>query len=312
MPPAMAANTRGKTDGARKHLGEDLLGRIDEAEQPAHQGAHGQGVAQGDAVGQRLAEAGDDARQADRLAIFGMQGLGQAQKRPQHDRQPVGHQHAEDPAPRAELHDQGADRGGQDGHAQEDQEAERHDPRHVPAAVAVAHDGDHQHPGRRAAQSLADAGRDQGVEGGRQGRQQAEDHVDCDPRHQDRLAAEPVGQRPVRQLGAAEAQQIGGDHPLDAVGRAHRQVLADVRQGRQHGIDGQGVHRHQRRDQADELDEAGLLPGGLGGRRGRCGGHARQMPGNRPNRNRAGVINCCNAAKSRLTRRRLAIVTKLR
>jgi hypothetical protein len=97
---------------------------------------------------------------------------------------------------------------------------------------------------------------------GREGRQQAEHHIDADPEQQDGLAPEPVRQGAVDQLGPAEAEQIGGDDPLAAVFVLHAQVFADVRQGRQHRVDGQGVQRHHQCDQTDELDEAGLLPGG--------------------------------------------------
>ena len=46
--------------------------------------------------------------------------------------------------------------------------------------------------------------------------------VDGEAEEQDRTAAEPVGERPVDDLRAAEAQDVGGDHELPLVRRRRR------------------------------------------------------------------------------------------
>ena len=164
-------------------------------------------------------------------------------------------QPAEDPAPRPEQHDDLPDGGREDRHREEDDEGERHHPRHVAAAVAVAHDRDREHARRRRADAHQHAGDKQQREGGREGREDAEHHIGADADHQHRLAAEPIGQRPVDDLRGAEAEQIGGDDPLPLVLVADPEALADGGQCRQHGIDREGIDRHQGGDQGDELLE---------------------------------------------------------
>jgi hypothetical protein len=106
-----------------------------------------------------------------------------------------------------------------------------------------------------------------GLEVPGEGRQHRKGCVEAQARQQHRLASEAIRERAVDQLGGAEAQQEGGDHPLALVVGDEAQVRADRRQGREHGVDREGVDRHHQRDQRDELLEAdpGVRVGGARG-----------------------------------------------
>lgn len=84
--------------------------------------------------------------------------------------------------------------------------------------------------------------------------------------------AEAVGQRAVEDLRPAETQQVGGDDPLAVIFGGDTQGLADDRQRRQHGVDGERIGCHHGRDENDKLLEAhvGGVRRGLG-----CGGRHR-------------------------------------
>ena len=286
--------------GSLEHVEEDLLRRVDEAEQRALNRRHRQGVAHGLTVAEHGLERQNYPLGLDRQAILGMQGLGQAQAGPDHQGDAGEGQHREDALPRRDQQDQLAQRRCENRHAEEDEEAQRHHLGHGPPLEAVAHDRHRQHPRRRRAEPLTDTGDDQRLERRRQHRHQTERDIDADTDHQDRLAPEPVRQRPIDDLSPTEAEQIRCHDPLPRVVRRHAERVAHGGQGRQHGVDRQRIQRHHQRDHADELGEArALLVGGralwgdaVGGRRRR---HRSQMHAGDRYRNRSRITKCCSA-----------------
>ena len=87
------------------------------------------------------------------------------------------------------------------------------------------------------------------------------------------LAAEPVAQGSVEELAEGEADDVARQDELLAVGVGDAELLAHLRQRREHHVDRERGQRHQRRDQRDELGETRQGPrrrggGGLGHGRG--------------------------------------------
>ena len=197
---------------------EDLLRRVDEAEQAAEHEGHGQHVADADAAGQRRPEGSQYACRLDRLAILGMLGLGQLQQDPDHHDGAETGQHAENPAPGRDPEDRLTDRGRQDRHGQEDDHGERHDTRHLAAGIAVAHDRNDEHAGGGGTDALHHARRHHRLEGACEGRGDAGDDIDRQAHEQDRTPAIAIRDRAVEDLRDPEAEQIGGDDPLPLVG----------------------------------------------------------------------------------------------
>src|SRR5690606_4384535 len=125
---------------------------------------------------------------------------------------------------------------------------------------AVAHYGDHQNPRAGRRDPLHEPGEQQRAEAGDEPRYDGEETEEQEAHHEDRLASHPVRNGAVEDLRGAEADQIGGDHELAAVLFSHAQGFADRRQGRQHHVNGQGVHRHDRRYDSDEFTHSRAVP----------------------------------------------------
>jgi hypothetical protein len=208
---------QGKPPPRPQHVDEHLLGRVEEAEQPAQHQGGGQGVADRDPIGQALLERRQHRRDLQGHAVFGMQGLGQLDPRPGDHHQAEDRQDAEHPRPGRDQQDGLAHRRRDDRHAQEDDERQRHHPRHLPAAVAVADDRHRQHPRGRRPDPAQGAGDQQHLERGGEGAEGGEDDIQRQAHQQHRLAAVAIGQRAIGDLGRAEAQQIGGQDPLPLV-----------------------------------------------------------------------------------------------
>ena len=121
------------------------------------------------------------------------------------------------------------------------------------AAEDVADDRDGDDPGGRRADALDEAQAKQHGEGRREGRREGRGDIDGQAEQQRRAPAEPVGDRAVEKLRAAEAQDIGGDDILPVVLVLDAEAGADLLQAGQHDVDGQRIERHQRGGQRDEF-----------------------------------------------------------
>ena len=72
------------------------------------------------------------------------------------------------------------------------------------------------------------------------------------------LAPDAVGYRPIDDLSHGESQKQRGHHQLPVVLVGGAEVRADLRQGREHGVDGECDHRRHQRQQNDRFALAGL------------------------------------------------------
>jgi hypothetical protein len=83
-------------------------------------------------------------------------------------------------------------------------------------------------------------------------------HVQAEAAEQDRPPAEAVRHQSPEQLAAAHARHVRSDDPLHVVLVRDRKRMPDDGEGRQHGVDGDGLRRHHRRRQYHEFGEADL------------------------------------------------------
>ena len=127
-----------------------------------------------------------------------------------------------------------------------------HDQRHLLEGVGVARHRAADHRAGSGTQSLQDAQADQPADRGREGAGEGRDGEEDQAAQQHRPAAEAVAERPVEELADGEAQHVGGERELDAVGAGaerradrghHRRVDA-------HGQRAEAAQRHQQGDVA--------------------------------------------------------------
>ena len=178
----------------------------------------------------------------------------------------IDRKHEEDRPPRREEQDQLADIRREHRHQHESHEHEAHHPRHRFGLEQVADHRDDEHPRRCGGRSHQYPPGDEHRKTLCDAAQQREDSVQGDTCGHDRLAPEAVGERPPDQLGRGEAHEIGDDDELALVLLRNVQRLADLRQRRDHRVDGEGVERHQRGEHGGHLARAWALHAIMGHR----------------------------------------------
>ena len=178
--------------------------------------------------------------------------------------------------PAAEEEEDAADAGRDHRHDDEDHHHEGHDLGHAPPAEGVAHHRHRDDARGGVGEALQEAGDEQGVEARGDEAAEGGEGIDGEADEEHGLAAEPVAQGSVEELAEGEADDVARQDELLAVGVGDAELLAHLRQRREHHVDRERGQRHQRRDQRDELGETRQGPR----RRGGGGlGHGREVRG---------------------------------
>ena len=262
--PVVHEGAGGEATDRQQHDQAELLRREaemvlqDEGNARQHAEVDGEGEAQGQHVAeelplaQHLARAAQQAAEMQAIAAV-LVGLRKAEQR---DRQQQRAEAADEPEgrPPARPFAQKAAQGRRQ--RRRDVLAERdpaHDQRHLLEGVGVARHRAADHRAGSGTQSLQDAQGDEPADRRREGTGEGRDGEEDQSAQQHRPAAEAVAERPVEELADGEAQHVGGERELDAVGAGaerradrghHRRVDA-------HGQRAEAAQRHQQGDVAE-------------------------------------------------------------
>jgi hypothetical protein len=107
----------------------------------------------------------------------------------------------------------------------------------------------------------------QAVEIGRQRTADGQRDIEPERDQQHGAAAMTVGQRTRHQRAQPGCDKEHADDQLAAIGIGHAQIAGDLPQAGQHGVDGQGLKRHEHGHHGDEFAAAQrrAMPTGLMG-----------------------------------------------
>lgn len=200
-----------------------------------------------------MAEHGADGAEAERPAIFRLQGFGQTPEDPRQQEPLKPKENDKNPAPWRDKQDQLSKAWRDDGRDDGNGHGHGHDARHLASPEKIAHKRDGHDAACRGRYALKRAaGNKQGIGRCDNAHQCCGEKSDQRP-HENGAPPEPVGEGTVKKLRRAGRKHENRNNELAIVIVDEAEVGADIAKRGEHHVDGERGHRHDGGDKAHKL-----------------------------------------------------------